>query len=273
MPRGYTTWRLPALEQHVQIKEGWDEPSSDSEEDLASVKSAEMFICSAFARRKPFYVLFIGGPGSGKVSLGRSLGKVGFSHIAVSDIFRVVHNRLPENRPHGASSREQTLPRVLSAIAYAVAMSGAKLVSFDGFRPQDIRQFEEKVGKFAIIVESNCTAAIMLSRTQNREASGKAKNSDERVRKYLVPEETAKRNRILMSYDKGRGVVRRLDSTGPLNSVSQELFSLVGDAAESHQLDIRVKCENAMERHSLDWLQVLDSLVQTQELVYNRATA
>ena len=49
--------------------------------------------------------------------------------------------------------------------------------------------------------------------------------------------------------------------------MSQEVFCLVGDAADSHQLDIRVKCVNEMERHSLDWLQVLDSLVQTQELV------
>lgn len=163
-------------------------------------------------------VLLIGGPGSGKTTLGQMLSQFGFFHISGGDVFRALNEQ--------ADFQPLTSPKVFAVISRVVSKVQRAFVSFDGFLPKDFDDFEKQIGPISLIVELRCSEQTLLDRACSRESRRHdvGKSAEQRVSKYFSTRQQARTEEALASYD-SRLVTIDVDAS--LQEVKQQLFECV----------------------------------------------
>jgi len=222
---------------------------------------------SALPETSRIFVHLLGGPGSGKSSLGAALGEIGFRHISGGDVYRAAKaNDVGDVR---RAHVDQVVTKVVGAVVHVVtSWPQDQRVSFDGFLPKQLQDFESKLGSVSLLVLLECDANTMLQRLAVREARQEdiARSAKKRVDVYLSKKESSLREETLKSWDAGRGLVHRLDASRPFEAVFDDLKELISKVKPSEsssgsaqpvfdgiEWDKVFSEMNTKPEHSYDW--------------------
>jgi len=207
-------------------------------------EASRLYQADAAAARPPerrtCFVHLLGGPGSGKSSLGDALRKLGFRHISGGSVYRAANARSSSGGWKRQEGQAQVVAKVFGAISHVVtSWHEPQLASFDSFLPKDFVEFEARVGPLALVVELHCSEGETLRRLSARQARGHdiERAAEERVQLYHSAKQRSIRNEMLKSFDGGRGVVRSLDAERPFEEVLVELVEMVRQAASACGVD------------------------------------
>ncbi|CAJ1418844.1 unnamed protein product, partial [Effrenium voratum] len=186
-------------------------------------------VIATYTRTRRFLVLLFGPPGSGKTALGRELERAfGFYHISGGDAYRAAKSRGLFGA-YREDDRKQTVAKVFAAVARAAAVLAPAPVSFDGFLPKELPDFEAKVGTPGLIIKLDCPAEVLQQRLQERGQ-----------REHDVDLSVSQRMRSHYSQDKAlpefHQCLRVLRSDRPLQDVAGDLAGLVREARQRKRL-------------------------------------
>jgi len=141
----------------------------------------------------PLLCVILGGPGSGKTTLGEGLHSAipGLCHVSSGEVARLatsdaaprspllgsIRRQLSDSRRRKAAHRrlEQVITRVLADGLRSEPSIHGLIV--DGIRAAELQAFKEVLSShFVIVLQIHCSSEVMLSRLQ-----GRCRNGDERL--------------------------------------------------------------------------------------------
>ncbi|CAJ1383631.1 unnamed protein product [Effrenium voratum] len=222
-------------------------------------------VIATYTRTRRFLVLLFGPPGSGKTALGRELERAfGFYHISGGDAYRAAKSRGLFGA-YREDDRKQTVAKVFAAVARAAAVLAPAPVSFDGFLPKELPDFEAKVGTPGLIIKLDCPAEVLQQRLQERGQ-----------REHDVDLSVSQRMRSHYSQDKAlpefHQCLRVLRSDRPLQDVAGDLAGLVREAAARHRLSLEGVSLEDTGRQIIDedfWHRIFQEIESSPAESYN----
>eukprot|EP00437_Effrenium_voratum_P050145 CAMPEP_0181521152 /NCGR_PEP_ID=MMETSP1110-20121109/66689_1 /TAXON_ID=174948 /ORGANISM="Symbiodinium sp., Strain CCMP421" /LENGTH=766 /DNA_ID=CAMNT_0023651685 /DNA_START=53 /DNA_END=2351 /DNA_ORIENTATION=- len=222
-------------------------------------------VIATYTRTRRFLVLLFGPPGSGKTALGRELERAfGFYHISGGDAYRAAKSRGLFGA-YREDDRKQTVAKVFAAVARAAAVLAPAPVSFDGFLPKELPDFEAKVGTPGLIIKLDCPAEVLQQRLQERGQ-----------REHDVDLSVSQRMRSHYSQDKAlpefHQCLRVLRSDRPLQDVAEDLAGLVREAAARHRLSLEGVSLEDTGRQIIDedfWHRIFQEIESSPAQSYN----
>lgn len=242
---------------------------------------------------EPLLVLILGGPGSGKSSLGEAVQKEfpGLCAVSGGDLARLATSDAAQARSpllyhiarqHGDRRRRKQAALRLNQVVTAATVLGLRscqgaigLVA-DGVRAADIEKFEQAHGANITCILWICCPRETLVQRQHlrggREGDDRlglkdTTDSEGRIEAYLGREK-AEDDALQQHFgaDKYKSVVHRVDGTAPREEVIQEALRALRLAVDASGIDRLKVLETASctAGSEIDWLSAL-AQVQLEE--------
>ncbi|OLQ10343.1 mRNA cap guanine-N7 methyltransferase 1 [Symbiodinium microadriaticum] len=228
-------------------------------------------VMEIYTRPRQFFLLFLGPPGSGKTTLGRQLeAALGFYHLSGGEAYRAAKARTAAStRPE---AQQQTVAKVFAALALAAARLKPAPVSFDGFLPKDLPDFEDKVGHIGLIVKLQCSSEVLRQRIGDRGSRPHDVTIDAEKRVASYEQRSTREDAALGSFGDSAGIVCELDADAPLHEVLEAVQGLVRQAADRHQIKLPEVVQEQGSRVLIDdgfWNQIFEEIESSPAQAYN----
>lgn len=228
-------------------------------------------VMDIYTRPRQFFLLFLGPPGSGKTTLGRELeAALGFYHLSGGEAYRAAKARAAAStRPE---AQQQTVAKVFAALALAAARLKPAPVSFDGFLPKDLPDFEEKVGQIGLIVKLQCSSEVLRQRIGDRGSRPHDVPIDADKRVASHEQRSTREDASLAGLEDSAGIVCELDADAPLHEVLEAVQGLVLQAADEHQIKLPEVVHEQGSRVLIDdefWNQIFQEIESSPAQAYN----
>ncbi|XP_031457474.1 adenylate kinase isoenzyme 1 isoform X2 [Phasianus colchicus] len=178
-------------------------------------------------------IFVVGGPGSGKgTQCEKIVHKYGYTHLSTGDLLRAEVSSGSERGKKLQAIMEKgelvPLDTVLDMLRDAMLAKADTSKGFliDGY-PREVKQgeeFEKKIGPPTLLLYVDAGKETMVKRLLKRgETSGRVDDNEETIKKRL--ETYYKATEPVITFYKGRGIVRQLNAEGTVDEVFQQVCS------------------------------------------------